>query len=102
MAAYLWSGDTTGFYGYNAAVAAVSVSHSATGAYSVFPGGIIGSSGAPPANGGDVQVSTVGSNDLHCYVVSWATGITPDALVNCVSNSGAPADSPFTIQWLVS
>jgi hypothetical protein len=58
--------------------------------------------GGPAAvNGGDVQVSTVGTSDHHCSVFQWVQGTNPYAYVDCVDNSGAPAESRFTIQWVV-
>ncbi len=58
-------------------------------------------SGGPyPADGGDVQVSAVGTSDRYCYVVNWGATVSPQALVNCVDNLGIPTDTPFTIQWV--
>jgi hypothetical protein len=63
---------------------------------------VFNSSGSPSFKGGDIQVSTVGSNDLHCAVMSWQATASPAALVACVNNQGAAADSPFTIQWMIN
>jgi hypothetical protein len=60
------------------------------------------SEGPGSLNGGDVQVSAVGHADDHCYVVYWAQQQQPYARVACVNNLGAPADSAFTIQWVVA
>ena len=61
-----------------------------------------GGSGAVLLNGGNIQVSAVGHTDDHCYVVSWTQQQAPFAHVACVNNLGAPADSAFTIQWVVA
>ena len=51
---------------------------------------------------GDVQVSAVGPRDTRCVVGSWGPMINPAVRVNCFSASGAPADSAFTLQWVVA
>ena len=61
-----------------------------------------GSEGPGSLNGGNIQVSAVGHTDDHCYVVSWTQQQAPFAHVACVNNLGAPADSAFTIQWVVA
>lgn len=62
-----------------------------------------GSAGPASSNGGHVQLSTIGHTDDHCYVVYWAQQqVDPYARVDCVTSQGAPADSPFTIQWIVA
>lgn len=61
-----------------------------------------GSGGPVQANGGDVQASAVGSSDRHCFVGHWVQGTNPRVYIDCVTNLGAPADSPFTIQWVVA
>jgi hypothetical protein len=61
-----------------------------------------GSEGPGSLNGGNVQVSAVGHTDDQCYVVSWTQQQVPFARVACVNNLGAPADSAFTIQWVVA
>jgi hypothetical protein len=81
--------DTTGAH--------VTVQRAATGQYLVT---FVHSGGRYHADGGDVQVSAVATSDRHCYVVSWSTTVSPQAKVSCVDNAGAPADTPFTIQWI--
>jgi hypothetical protein len=71
----------------------------AQGTYQVIFGG---SEGPGNLNGGHVQVSAVGHTDDLCYVVSWTQQQLPTAHVACVNNLGAPADSAFTIQWVVA
>ena len=61
-----------------------------------------GAGGPVAANGGDVQVSAVGSTDQHCFVDHWAQAASPYAYVDCVDNLGNPAPSRFTIQWVVA
>jgi hypothetical protein len=53
-------------------------------------------------NGGDVQVTAVGTTDRHCYVVSWAGSPDIQAFITCVDNHGNPVDSPFIVQWVVA
>jgi hypothetical protein len=61
-----------------------------------------GEAGGPVnVNGGDVQVSAVGSTDHHCFVDRWVQATSPQAYVDCTDNSGNPAPSRFTIQWVV-
>jgi len=74
----------------------VSVTRLSRGTYVVS---FHGSAGPVSTNGGDVQLSAVGSSDHHCYVLRWTTN--PSAYVNCQDNSGSPADTAFTIQWVV-
>jgi len=76
--------------------ARVSVDRLARGQYQVS---FIGSAGPVALNGGHVQVSAVGSSDHHCYVALWTS--SPNAYIDCVSNSGAFSDTAFTIHWVV-
>lgn len=78
--------------------AAVTIVRYGVGQYQVR---LHGSGGPFGTNGGDVQISTVGSTDNHCRVLSWSGGANPVAYVSCVSNAGVQADSRFTIQWIV-
>ena len=79
--------------------ARVLVARLGQGAYQVF---FQGSEGPGTVNGGDIQVSTVGHTDDHCYVVYWQQQHDPYARVECVNNHVVPVDSAFTIQWVVA
>jgi len=78
--------------------ARVRVFRQSLGSYLVEP---VGSGGPSTVNGGDAQVSAVGSADGRCYVVGWLNGTTPRIHVGCVNRHGALTDSAFTIQWTV-
>jgi hypothetical protein len=68
------------------------------GMYLVVPSG---SAGSYATYGGDVQLSAVGTSDHRCYVDEWDEQLTPMIYVDCVTRTGARADSAFTIQWVV-
>jgi hypothetical protein len=51
---------------------------------------------------GDIQVSAVGPRATRCVVESWGPMINPGVRVSCFSDSGAPTDSAFTLQWVVA
>jgi hypothetical protein len=68
------------------------------GKYLVIPAG---SAGPYTVNGGDVQVTAVGTADNSCYVEGWDQQLTPNIDINCVNDHGASTDSAFTIQWMV-
>jgi hypothetical protein len=79
--------------------AGVVVFREGRGQYLVIPAG----SGGPSAtNGGNVEISAVGTADLRCYVNDWAQGTIPDIYVDCVNRLGITSDSAFTIQWVVA
>jgi len=69
------------------------------GQYLVIPAG---SGGPSTVNGGNVQVSAVGTTDDRCYVDSWGQGTAPEISVSCVNSHGTAANSAFTIQWAVA
>jgi len=79
--------------------ARVTVARIATGEYKVT---LAGSGGRYRANGGDVQVSSVGTHDDHCQTLGWVQGKTPVAYVQCFTNGGVTTNSPFTIEWVVA
>lgn len=72
------------------------------GDYLILLPGSEGPAGHPNGGGGDVQVSAVGSNDDHCVIDRWTQQFTPAVEVHCYSNAGAPANTAFTIQWIVA
>jgi hypothetical protein len=79
--------------------AGVTVDREGRGQYLVIPAG---SGGPTKTNGGNVEVSAVGTSDARCYVHDWAQGTNPDIDVDCVNRLGVRADSAFTIQWVVA
>jgi len=79
--------------------ASVTVDHEGRGKYLVIPAR---SGGPTKTNGGNVEVSAVGTSDVRCYVHDWAQGTNPDIYVDCVNRLGVRANSAFTIQWIVA
>lgn len=72
----------------------IRATRTAVGRYEVFFGGMT-------LGGGNVQVTPYGASNQTCNVVSWSkepTGVR--ALVACFAAAGAPADSPFAIQYV--
>lgn len=57
----------------------------------------------PAGVGGHVQVGAVGTNGVHCGAWNWVTGATANLTVDvqCHTASGLPADSKFTVLFLV-
>jgi hypothetical protein len=78
--------------------ARVTVGHEGLGEYLVRPAR---SGGPTTTNGGNVEVSAVGTADVRCYVVDWDQKANPAIVVDCVNRLGAAIDSAFTIQWVV-
>jgi hypothetical protein len=78
--------------------ARVVVIRQAKGQYLVI---FAGSGGPFTSNGGDVQVTTVGSNYDNCIVGGWSQSVIPQAHIDCFTHLGAPADSAFALQWMV-
>jgi hypothetical protein len=78
--------------------ARVTVDHEGAGEYVVRPAR---SGGPTTTDGGNVEVSAVGTADVRCYVVDWDQKANPAIVVDCVSRLGASTDSAFTIQWVV-
>ena len=78
--------------------ARVTVVHYSTGSYEVLAAG---SKGNIAEWGGDVQVNSVGASDGRCTVTNWTQQITPAIDIECVNKHGAPADTPFTVEWVV-
>jgi hypothetical protein len=68
------------------------------GQYETLFAGSEGPSGT--SNGGDVQVSAMGSSYAHCYAQEWAQGYLPHADISCVSNAAKPLFASYVIQWL--
>jgi hypothetical protein len=79
--------------------ARVTVARPRTGEYLLL---LAGSEGPGSINGGDIQVTTVGSLDQHCYVPGWSQQFTPEVTVLCVNGLGNPINARFTIQWVVA
>jgi hypothetical protein len=76
----------------------VTITRTGTGTYQVAMSRL-------PRNGGNVQVTALGNftSTNHCQVVNWgpefSTGAGQLVNVDCFDNTGAPADSDFTVQW---
>lgn len=72
----------------------VRATRTAVGRYDVLFGGMT-------LAGGNIQVTPYGANNQSCNVVNWAkepAGVR--ARVACFAAAGAPADSPFAIQYV--
>jgi hypothetical protein len=54
------------------------------------------------SNGGDVQVSPVGTADVHCAVVEWGPGTWPYAYVSCFNRKHIPTSTAFALQFVVA
>jgi hypothetical protein len=78
--------------------ASVTVDREGTGEYVVKAAR---SGGPRKTNGGNAEVSAVGTADVRCFVLYWAQKANPDIDVECVNRLGAASDSAFTIQWVV-
>jgi hypothetical protein len=78
--------------------AAVFVIRPGKGQYLVMPAG---PAGPYTVNGGDVQVTAVGTADNRCYVAGWDQQRTPNINISCVNDHGASTNSAFTVQWMV-
>jgi hypothetical protein len=77
--------------------ARATVAHLAAGEYLVLAAGSQGTA----SYGGDVQVSAVGSAGIYCDSDGWDQQFTPELYVNCYQSDGGPANSSFTLQWVV-
>ena len=57
-----------------------------------------------PANGGDIQVTTIGVNSQVCTVRDWLQSKTPTAVISCVveSDGASSFDAQFVVNWIVA
>ncbi len=92
--AYAWNSSpgasadlTSNGYTYNRSGGAVTVTHNATGRYTINFAGL-------DLNGGNVVVSGYGGAPTWCTVGSWGSS---SVNVTCFDAAGAPADSYWTI-----
>jgi hypothetical protein len=62
-----------------------------------------GSEGTP-ANGGDIQVTTLGENSQVCTVRGWSQETTPTAIISCVVESDGASlfNAQFVVNWVVA
>jgi hypothetical protein len=80
--------------------AIVTVKNIGSGLYEVI---FKGSEGTP-ANGGDIQVTTIGVNSQVCTVREWLQSKTPTAVISCVVESDGASlfDAQFVVNWMVA
>jgi hypothetical protein len=80
--------------------AKVTVKNTGTGLYEVIFKGSEGTS----ANGGDIQITTLGENSQVCTVRDWLQSTTPTAFISCVVESDGAAlfNAQFVVNWVVA
>jgi hypothetical protein len=96
--AYAWvsNGTAPAAYNYNSSGHLNTVTHNAPGDYTVT---------IPQAgfwNGSAMVTAYGGSGAPFCQIGSWGTGSSTSIDVKCWSNTGAPADSDFSLSYASS
>jgi hypothetical protein len=76
-------------FSFNSGNGPITIQRSAVGRYTVDFGGL-------NVGGGNVQVTSYGSSNDYCKVLSWG-GSTLRVSVNCFSSTGAAADALFVV-----
>lgn len=98
--AYLWAEQPsstaycpTNLYSWNSTGGVNCITRSIPGTYDVTLPGLT-------AIGGTFQITAYGSGGQHCKIQSWgSTGTAQSARVLCFDATGAPADTPFDLNY---